>query len=387
MASGAKSFILNRKSDWESGGIIKNLEFENDTLISQNKSGENGVYISGAFDSMQVETVWHRLRLEVNAAPGIIYKLRVYASDTKEILMPDFGTKRQAKVNIDNYILGSEIDINRKIDMFDYIGAKLYENPNDVLLYGFKGRYLWICLEVINYDQGEFNVSSLKIEFPQVSFVDYLPEIYREGQGKDSFLARFVGIFQSIYIDLEDEIDYTPLKFDTDRTSKDFLNWIADWFSVKDASIWGEKRLRQLIKEAVKIYKMKGTKRAIAKIVQEYSGIEPIIVEQFDVKGNMYYDKQKAVVENLFGNNGYVFTVMISEKYIKDTESYVELLRVINEVKPADSICNLVILNDQIYLDYHCYIGINSFITKNEKLVLNRQQRDVNNLMLASSDL
>ena len=92
---------------------------------------------------------------------------------------------------------------------------------------------------------------------------------------------------------------------------------------------------------------------------------------------------EKEIVEKLFGNNGYVFTVMVPQANIKDTESYVELLRVINEVKPVDSICNLVVLNDQIYLDNHCYIGINSFITNTEDFVLNKQQ-DVNNLVVSS---
>ncbi len=117
--------------------------------------------------------------------------------------------------------------------------------------------------------------------------------------------------------------------------------------------------------------------------MQEYTGTEPIIVEQFDVKENMYYDKQKEVVENLFGNNGYVFTVMVPEACVKDSENYIELLRVINGVKPVDSICNLVALSDQMYLDNHCYMGINSFITKNEQLVLNKQHREVNNLIIS----
>ncbi len=132
---------------------------------------------------------------------------------------------------------------------------------------------------------------------------------------------------------------------------------------------------------------MKGTKRAIAKIVQEYAGIEPIIVEQFDVKNNMYYDIQKDIVENLFGDNGYIFTVMIPEAYVKDNESYVELLRVINGVKPVDSICNLVVLSDQIYLGHHCYMGINSFITRNEELVLDKTQKDVNNLIISNKGM
>ena len=386
MASGAKCFVLNRESDWKDSSILSNVEFKGDCLVSQNKSGENGVYISGVFDSLQAETVWHRMRLDVDIPQSAIFKLRIYASDVTEVRIPVSGETGQSKVDINEYISNKSIDINRKIDMFDHIGATMYENPTDVLLYDLQGRYLWICIEMINYENERIKFKEVKIEFPKISFVDYLPEIYRYDEATDAFLTRFMGIFQSIYVDLEDQIDYTPVKYDVDRANKDFLDWIADWLSVKDASIWGEKKLRKIIKEAVNIYKMKGTKRAIAKIVQEYSGMEPIIVEQFDVKPNMYYDKQRNVVENLFGDNGYVFTVILPESHVPDAESYVELMRVINSVKPVDSICNLVILGDKLYLDHHCYMGMNSYIAKNRKLVLNKQQEGANDLMIVNSD-
>ena len=383
MASGAKCFILNRKSDWKYESNLKNLEFESDRLVFKSAGGENGVYISGAFDSLQRETIWHRLRIDVNLPSSASYKLKIYSSDTSEIIVPSLEDGKNKSIDLNDYLSNSSFDISRKIDIFDYIGAKTYENSTDILLYDFKGRYLWLCLEIISYDKNPVVINSLKLEFPQVTFLDYLPEIYRKEAAPNSFLARFLGIFQSLYVDLEDEIDFIPLKFDADRTTKDFLNWIAAWLSIKNAELWGEKRLRKLIKDSVKIYKMKGTKKAVSKIVQEYIGVEPIIVEQFDVRKNMYYHKQKEVVENLFGNNGYVFTVMLPEAHVKDAENYIELLKVINSVKPIDSICNLVVLSDQIYLDHHCYMGINSFITANQRLVLDKKRRDVSNLIIS----
>ncbi len=385
MASGAKYFILNRKSDWLNSGIVRNMDFKNDVMVSKVLDGENAVYISCAFDSLELNTIWHRMRLDLKVPPNTVYKLKVYAADTAEIFVPMPGVKGRVRADMNEYILDANVDINRKLDLFEDIGAMVYKNSTDVLLYGLKGRYLWFCLEFINYGKEDFKINSVKIEFPQVTFVNYLPEMYRTNEQNNSFIERFLGIFQSIYVDLEDKIDYTPRRFDVDYTTKDFLMWIGDWLSVKDATLWGEKKLRRVIKQAISIYKIKGTKKAVAKMVQEYAGIEPIIVEQFDVKENMHYEKQKNVIENLFGDNGYVFTVMIPESHVKDNESYVELLRVINSVKPVDSICNLVVLNDQIYLDNHCYIGMNSFITKNEKMILDKNHRETNNLMLETA--
>lgn len=385
MASGAKSFVINRESDWRDGSTINNLGFKDDTLFSRN-NGENGVYISAPFDSGQEDTAWDRLRIDMSVPSGGIINIRLYASDNSEALVPSPNGKGVSKIDINEYVCNSSIDINRKIDMLDYIGAHKYENMDDMLLFGLKGRYLWFCVEIINYEREKVCIKSVKIEFPRVSFVDYLPDIYKEGSDDNSFIARYLGIFQSIYVDLEDRIDNTPIQFDTEKTSKDFLNWIADWISIRNPSIWGEKKLRTLVKEAVSIYKMKGTKASVSKIVREYAGVEPIIVEQFDIKNNEYYYKQKEQVENLFGDNGYVFTVILSDKYVSNTEEYVEILRVIEDVIPIDSICNLVVLNDNIYLDHHCYMGMNSYIAQSRELIIGEKDPDPTVLMIANSN-
>ena len=385
MASGAKSFVLNREDDWKYKSVLSKVNFENDVFISDNTTGENSVYISQAFDSCEFETVWHRLRLDADIPHGGILKLRLYASDEMEVLAPGTNGKGMSTININEYFADSRIDVNRKIDVLDYIGAKVYKNPNDVLMFDLKGRYLWVCIEIINHGNAQTKISKMKIEFPRITFTDYLPEIYKGGMDTNSFISRFIGVFQSIYVDLEDRIDVTPIQFDTQRTNKDFLDWIASWLSVKDASIWGEEKLRVLIKESVRIYKMKGTKKAIAKIVEEYTGVEPIIVEQFDVKNNEYYERKKSHVEGLYGDNGYYFSVILGEEYVRGSEEYLELLRVINNVKPVDSICNLVVLTNKIYLDYHCYMGMNSYIAKNYEMVIGEDHQDSNTLILVDA--
>lgn len=385
MASGAKSFVINRKSDWEDESVITNLSFFKDTLISKN-NGENGVYISSPFDSGQEGTVWHRLRMDMDLPSGGMVHTRLYASDDFEAFVPSNEGKKRVQIDVDKYIHSPDIDINRKIDMLDCIGAKKYENTDDMLLFDLQGRYLWMCIELVNYERQRICIRSVKLEFPRISFVDYLPDVYKEGCDDNSFLARFLGVFQSIYVDLEDKIDNTIIKFDTEKTDKDFLNWIADWISVKNPSIWGEAKLRTLVKEAVSIYKMKGTKASIAKIVKEYAGIEPIIVEKFNVEDNEYYQINKHQVENLFGDNGYVFTVILEDKYVANTEEYIELLRVIADVMPIDAICNLVVLNDKIYLDHHCYMGMNSYIAQSKELIIGEKDPDPTALILVDPD-
>ena len=136
MASGAKYFIINREDDWKYKSTIKDVMFEEDMLLSNNKSGENGIYISSAFDTLQNETVWHRMRLNYDLPPDALLKLRLYTSDSKKVLIPALNGKGLVESDIDDYILDDSIDINRKIDIFDYIGAKKYENPKKLSEFG-----------------------------------------------------------------------------------------------------------------------------------------------------------------------------------------------------------------------------------------------------------
>ena len=84
----------------------------------------------------------------------------------------------------------------------------------------------------------------------------------------------------------------------------------------------------------------------------------------------MYYRSSKEHIENLYGSNKYVFSVIIPTKDPIGPETYAELLRIINMMKPIDSICNLVVLNNEIYLDHHCYLGVNTYTSRSEQIVL-----------------
>lgn len=385
MSSAIKYFILNRPSDWEDKGIIDNLLFKGESLASDNRNGNNGVYITTSFDSFQDENIWHRLRLEYKIPQNALLRLKIYASDSLYTLVPGKTQFGDPEISMDEYLMDTEVKIDEKIKLFEYLGAKEFTNPNDLVLFEFKGRYLWICMEVINYNEDITEISKLKLEISGTSLADYLPQIYR-GIDRTSFLHRFLFIFQSLYADLNDEIDDLPRLFAPDRVDEEFLNWVVKWFSIKDTYIWGEEKLRLLLKNIIELYKIKGTKESIKKIVELYLGITPLIVERFEVTDNDCYKNAKEHIDNLFGNNGFTFSVIINTDKKISSDVYAELMRIINRFKPIDTICNLVILNNEIYLDYHCYLGIISYVAGNEKIILDENDSSSTQLLLVNSD-
>lgn len=387
MASGTKYFILNRSSDWQENSFIENLDFKDDMMVSKDDTSENGLYISSSFDSGNVETVWHRLRLDLESPQNTQVRIKIYANDSLEIDIPDgIDYGNSSLMMLDEYLLNEDIPSATKLNVLNEIGAKTFDNPSDLVLYEFTGRYLWICIETISYSDEITKIKKLKLEFPRISFVDYLPQIYRGGTDKNTFLARFISIFQSIYVDFEDRIDRMPMMFDPQKVDSEFLEWLTDWFLIKNSYIWSEEKLRDLLRKCVTIYKKKGTKKALQQMIEMYIESTPIIVEQFSVVDNDYYRNSKEHIQSLFGSNQYTFSVIINTDDNITSETYVELLRIINMMKPIDSICNLVILNNEIYLDHHCYLGINTYASKSENIVLeNNSENDLDHPVFLKS--
>jgi len=370
MALGIKSFIINRTTDWEILGKKYNLKCEKNKLVTSLESAENGYYFSRAFDSLELETVWHRLKLFLDKPEEVKLNLRVFASDKKIFSIINLSSK----FNLEEILTGDKFSPEEKNAILEELGAKKYENPDDILLYSCKGRFLWFSLEIIKYNIKKVRVKELKIEFPRYTLTQYLPEFFVKDQPQDSFLERFLAIFNSINLDLEDRIENLPSMFDPYSIDSNFLSWFSKWFSIQDELIWGEEKLRKLISEIVKLYRMKGTKYAISRIIEIYTGEEPIIIEKFNIENNLYYLKNKKKTDMLFGDNSYYFTIIINNGKINTPEEYTGLLMIIDRFKPIDSICNLVVLNKDIYLDHHCYLGLNSRVAEKDRVVLDEQR-------------
>jgi phage tail-like protein len=355
LAEGTKSFVFNCKSDWEYGTIVCGATISESSVEFDQPGGM--VVVTPCLDSGIEDTVWHRLRLKFEMSENSKINLFAFSSNSPRVSV---GNSVEP-IDFDAFLRKSE---NSRANIFGSIGARKFENPEDILLFGIRGRYLWICIEPIMYDPDSVvRISEMRVEFPRTSFVGYLPEVYQHTK-EDSFLSRFVSVFQSIYVDMEQKIDCVPLYFEPLKNDFNFLSWIASWLSIKDIEIWKEEKLRLLIAEAIEIFKIKGTKRSLVQIIERYVGAKPIIVEQFEVAENDYYKKDRKTIENLYGDSSYVFTVLIGEEYIRETDEFANLLKIIGIVAPVDSICNLVVIRRSIFLGFHCYIGINSYISR-----------------------
>src|SRR5258707_5734645 len=64
------------------------------------------------------------------------------------------------------------------------------------------------------------------------------------------------------------------------RTSPElFLHWLADWLGVVVGPVSDEGRLRMLLGEAVELYRWRGTRYGLTRMIEITTGITPLIGE------------------------------------------------------------------------------------------------------------
>ncbi|MBV9327033.1 MAG: FHA domain-containing protein [Chloroflexi bacterium] len=107
------------------------------------------------------------------------------------------------------------------------------------------------------------------------SYLDFLPVIFHDGD----FLGRFLMIFQSVWEPLEYRQDHMDMYFDARTCPPSFLTWLADWLSVSVGQVMEEGRLRGLLGEAVELYRWRGTRYGLTRLIEVCTGLRPVIAE------------------------------------------------------------------------------------------------------------
>lgn len=359
-----KYFVFNKEADYYRGSFF-NLAITPDRISIDNRT-EIGyaVFFSRLLDSREKETVWHRIVVDSKDLGDSSIRFTFYACE--ERLIEIDGELR----DIDEYIRDTSIPPRKKSEAFERYRVKTALNPVDMLLHEARGRYLWFEIQL--YGQGEDSpeINKIKLYLPKSSWLEYLPEIYQQDPESKSFLERYLGIFQSLFLDMEDHIDRISQHFDPDVAEGDFLNWLAGWVSIDDGYIWTGEKLKYLIKNAISMYRIRGTRKAISDIIELYTGEKPYIVERHQIEDYLGEAKIAELLNSLYGDNPYVFTVIVNEECIASTKEYKALRKIVDNCKPAHTEANLVVLKPYIFMDRYSYLGINSVLGRYRSLSL-----------------
>jgi phage tail-like protein len=232
-----------------------------------------GTFLSAALDSRLYRCPWHRVVMQGNIATGTQIRVETFtAEDAKSTLEIQSLPEDRWTLCATNSTVG--------------------QGRWDCLVQSPPGRYLWLRLTLLSDGQNSPCVDWLRLIYPRQSSLQYLPGAYSDDEASRHFLDQFLSIFDTIRDGIGARIAHVAALFDpmaTPATSPrpnelDFLSWLAGWLGLVMDQHWPEARRRTLLKNAWKLYRLRGTPEGLRLHLQLYMGIDPQILEHFKLR-------------------------------------------------------------------------------------------------------
>ena len=302
-----------------------------------------------AIDCAERDGTWGRLHLNIrhdSSTAVILYILagndRVFSLDGEETIL-------------DECLLDPSIPVRRKIRFLKELGAIRSANHEDIALYSLSGRYLHIAVEIVG--DKDASVADFCVYTQGDNFEQTFPEIYRERNG---FFHRYMSIYSTIYNDFQDKIDELPKLLDIDTCPAELLPLYGSWLGIDlTGGFLPDDICRSLVKEGYQLSRRKGTKWALARIIEIVLGCEVDILEHNTMRGYLLSDGAQ-IPENLRGGGIYDVSILVHGK-IKETLRH-QLMFLLDQFKPVRTRIRLVQLSDTAVADGNTYLDMNATI-------------------------
>lgn len=227
--------------------------------------GEQGYFVSRIYDSGARGMQWNRLLLDIGRNTAIQAHVWMFDSRREGERADGAGTVKE---------------------QYDYLKerAQYHSDYREMLLYGKEkgcGRFARLAVRVYpGGGGGDMLFQGFSLSFPKESFTGYLPELYR-GNGQ---LERFLAVQQSIYLELEADIDGLGEELDPVNCSKGQLRRLARWMGWGELAAQAEEEtLRRLLGTGTSLISRKGTCGYYTRLTEILTGEKAFLVEEIEL--------------------------------------------------------------------------------------------------------
>jgi len=125
----------------------------------------------------------------------------------------------------------------------------------------------------------------MTLEHPRGKLLNLLPSIYgeemqkmrEEDNGESPFFERYLLGFEDAIRPMQATLNRLDTLFGPYTTPPEFLLWLGTWVCLPLDENWSEMQRRRLIKEAVELWRWRGTKRGLSRYIEIYCGVKPEI--------------------------------------------------------------------------------------------------------------
>jgi phage tail-like protein len=172
-------------------------------------------------------------------------------------------------------------DERRWLPVAESPGFQTYETP----VLAAPGRYLWIQLMLHGTKRVSPRVRSLRVERPGHALLNALPRGWSRDDDDAGFLQRLLAPAEGMLHELDEWADRRAVLADPRAAPAAALDWLASFAGLVLDQRWPEQARRLLVAEAYGLFRRRGTKAALLRILAIYLGYQPTLVEAWQLRG------------------------------------------------------------------------------------------------------
>lgn len=228
---------------------------------------------------------WHRLRLTADLPLGTSLRLRFAPSDDEALakrvaeISARPGQSPTDRLQAIEGLLPWKPECNTTIaSADDPLGRRLFEVPLD----GIEGTYLWIALHLhVPPTSQAAALRALEVRYPARSSIEHLPAIYRADPERAAALRRFLAVFETIFEDLEDQIDGLPARLAADGiTDHAWLDFLLRWIGLPLPADVPLAQKRAFLLQVPDLLHRRGTPEALEDALRAVTGRDVVVADR-----------------------------------------------------------------------------------------------------------
>jgi len=216
------------------------------------------------------------------------------------------------------------------------------------------------------------------------SYLQYLPAVFQEaGDGQEGdFLGRFLLAFEQILSGLEGAeplgLEEIIARIDryfyagdpehperTEQTPPEFLAWLASWVALTLRADWREDEQRRFLARIVPLYRLRGTKAGLIKMVETYTGFN---VQVQDLP--MQVGVSSTVGRDTLIGGPHHFHIRMTLQRKEGSEAIVKkldrvqaiALAIVDQEKPAHTHYSWQVETPTMQIGTYSHVGIDTFL-------------------------
>jgi phage tail-like protein len=155
------------------------------------------------------------------------------------------------------------------------------------------GRYLWVTIELRGNTRVSPKLRSLRAEYPTHDLLRRLPRTFSRNAGAASFLRRYLAMFDGFLGEIDARSVDRDLLLDPRSTPDECLPWLASFVGLALDERWASApsgggsvdARREMIRQAVWLFRYRGTLPGLKRFIEIYTGTPVIIIEHFRMRG------------------------------------------------------------------------------------------------------